>query len=172
MKNLALCFLLLFAATPLFSQASSVGFLGGVAQPIDDGFDFDFDDSVRELFFATELQPETFFRIKLGKIDTSNVDELGEGTIAANGKVEYVQALIAYRFYEIFGSTSVFAGPSYYRQRFGEFEETDYGLSAGVTGMFPVTRRLAVLGELSYHWANFEERRRFLTATAGFQFGF
>ena len=54
--------------------------------------------------------------------------------MTSNGKIEYLDALVEYRFDEVFGSTSIFAGPGYYRQKFGSFGETDFGLSAGVSG--------------------------------------
>jgi hypothetical protein len=160
------CMVTLMFASAAFAQSSSFGFLLGGSETLEDGLDLNLGNSVREVFFSTDLELGTAFRIKAGQTDADDVDR--------SGKIEYIQALIDYRFHEIFGSTSLFLGPALYRHTpTGELDdETEYGLSGGVNGEFPFTRRIAFLAELSYHWVNFEEPYRFLTATGGVKLSF
>ena len=173
MKRLLFLPLLVLLAVPAFGQGSAIGFQLGVSQVADNGIEFDFDDQVKEVFFSTDLEPGSAFKIKAGRVETTRlVDD--EGTLfEEEGDLDYIDALIEYRFYEVYGSTSLFAGPGAYRQRFetGE-DETDFGFSVGVAGLFPVTRRLGVVAELAYHWVNFEDSRELLTATGGVRIGF
>lgn len=173
MKKSAL-FLMLFvlAALPAAAQTFDFGLLLGRGQNTEDGFSFNFDDSVREITFAAPLEPDTVFRVKVGSMDTTNEQELGGLPAATEGKIEYLDALVGYEFDEIFGTTMMFAGPGYYRQKFGSVDETDWGLSGGINGKFPVTRRFAFIAEAAYHYAHFEEHRSFITVAGGVQFGF
>ena len=161
-----------FSALPLFSQSSGVGLSLGAGTRVDGDFDFDLGDQVFEIFYVTDLEPGTGFKLKLGRIENEDGSQVGAPGLSRDGSVEYAQALIEYRFYEVFGSTSLFAGPGAYRSSYGSQSETDFGLAAGVNGIFPVTRRFAFTAELAYHWVNFEEDYRFVTATGGVKFAF
>lgn len=173
MKKCAL-FVMLFlvAALPAAAQTFDFGLLLGRAQNTDDGLSANFDDSVREIAFATALDADTHFRIKAGSLDTVNFQELGGQPVDADGKIEYVDALVGYDYPEVFGTTMLFAGPGFYRQSFGPFEETNWGLSAGINGKFPVTRKFAFLAEAGYHYAHFDQHRSFITISGGIQIGF
>lgn len=171
-KYSTLIILFLFASVPATAQ-TSIGLLLGGAQSTEGGdIDTDFSNSLKEIFVATELEPGTVLRIRGGQVDSEEGPQLGLPGVTREGRFEYIDALIEYRFYETFGSSSFFAGPGLYRQKFGTFDETDFGLSGGVNGLFPVTRRLSLTGEISYHWANFEETREFLTLAGGVRFSF
>lgn len=171
-KYSTLIILFLLASVPATAQ-TSIGLLLGGAQSIGEGdIDTDFSNSLKEVFVATELEPGTVLRIRGGQVDSEQGPQIGLPGVTREGTFEYVDALIEYRFYETFGSSSIFAGPGIYRQKFGAFDETDFGLSGGVNGLFPVTRRLALTGEISYHWANFEETQEFLTVAGGVRFTF
>lgn len=168
-STLILVFLLL--SLPAAAQ-NTLGLLVGGAQSVEGSIDTDFSNSLKEIFVATELEPGTVLRIRAGQIASENGPQLGLPGVTRDGHFQFVDALIEYRFYETFGSSSFFAGPGVYRQKFGSFDETDFGLSGGVNGLFPVTRRLSLTGEISYHWANFEETQEFVTLAGGVRFSF
>lgn len=172
MKRLLTALAFVLFAAPLFSQSSAVGISAGAAMNAEDDFDFDLDDSVLEVFYSTDLDLDTTLKVKLGRVENEDGPQVGFPGSSRSGEVEYAQALIEYRFYEVFGSTSLFAGPGAYRASYGAFSETDFGFAAGVNGMFPVTRRVALTAEAAYHWVNFEDDYRFVTATGGVRFAF
>lgn len=158
-------------AIPAAAQSSSIGFTLGVNSPADHGIDVDLGNEVKEVFIATEMEPGTDFKIKAGRFTSDTLTAAGAPG-DNDGRVEYLDAVVEYEFGEVFGSTGLFAGGGYYRQRFGDYEETDYGFTAGVNGHFPITRRIGVLAELAYHWVNFEDERAFLTASGGLKVRF
>lgn len=170
-KSLLVLMLILFAALPAAAQTFEFAFLLGRARGADDGFELSFPEPVRELSFSAPIDFQTRFRVKAGAMDAENEQGLGDQP-TADGKIEYIDALVGYDFDEIFGKTTLFAGPGYYRQRFGDLEETDWGLSAGINGTFPVTRRFALVAEAAYHYAHFEQVRSFVTIAGGVQIGF
>ncbi|HEY5609745.1 MAG TPA: hypothetical protein VIL97_00950 [Thermoanaerobaculia bacterium] len=163
--------LLLLLGTPSFAQSSSIGFIFGASERADDGLDFNFGNSVKEVFYAAELDEGTLLRIKAGRLDTE-FDAVEDPSEPAEGHIEYIQALVEYRFYEVFGSTGVYAGPGLYRARAGSNEQTDWGFEAGLTGVFPFSRRVGILVQLGYHWVHVEERPTFFTAGAGIKINF
>jgi len=173
-RVLILAGLLIMATLSAAAQNSAVGFQLGVGQMTENGIEFDdFDDDVKELYISFELDPgATVFKLKGGQIDTDNDILVGAPGVAKEGNVEYVAAVIEYRFYEVFGSSALFAGVGGYRQEFGTLKENDLGVTAGINALFPVTRRLGVLGEVGYHWINFDDQREILTGTLGLRFAF
>ena len=162
----------LFMSAPLAAQTMSAGIALGGANQVNDGLNLHLNNSVRELWFGTQLEDTTYFGFKAGQIDSDDGPRVGAPGVDQNGKIEYLDALVEYRFSEVFGSTGLFAGPGYYRQRFGVLEENNYGLAGGVNGMFPITRRVALTAEVAYHWVNFDQPSRFITATGGVRVGF
>lgn len=168
---LALMITCLAAAAPLSAQTLSIGASVGIAEGGSDGFEFDFEDSLQEVWIGTEMDAGTSFRLRGGRLETDRGPEVG-GIVLSDGEVEYLEALIEYRSSEVFGSSGFYLGPGFYRQEFDDFDESDWGVSAGVNALFPVTRRFGVLVDVGYHWVNFEETYDFVAATAGFRFGF
>jgi len=195
----ALAFLLLLAV-PAFAQTSEFGLLiGGTkrlisrtdqAQGLGISDNFKFSNSNREVYYAIQLDPGTWFRIKGGQIEGpvafqfTNAAGNPARTDVPKGKVEHVDALIDYRFSEPFGATALFAGVGLYRQRAtlndlaipaaqrGNQTETNYGFSGGVNGDFPITRRTGFIAELAYHWINYDYKVRYLTLSGGLRFQF
>lgn len=169
-RSLTLSLLMLLTLPALaVAQPFQFGILAGAAESMEDGFDLDFGDGVREIFFGARIDVDAMFNVKLGQVDTA----IGPtGLPASDGRVEYVSGQVEYRFHEIWGSSAIFAGPGVYRGRADGLEETSFGLAGGVNTAFPINRRFAVLLELSYHWVNFEERYTFLTATGGLRVSF
>lgn len=142
--------LLLLIAAPAAAQSTEFGLQIGGGQGLEDGVDFDLGESLREVYVGTELEPGTILKLKGGQYD-------GE-IFGDNGSLEYITAIVEYRFSETFGSSSVFLGPGFYRSRpdgdAGFEGDEDYGFTGGVNGIFPVSRRFALTAELAYHWAH------------------
>ena len=195
----ALAFVLL-STVPAFAQTSEFGLLiGGTkrlisrtdqAQGLGISDNFKFSNSNREVYYAIQLDPGTWFRIKGGQIEGPVAFQFTNGagnrarTDVPKGNVEHVDALIDYRFSEPFGATAFFAGVGLYRQRAtlndlaipapqrGVQTETNYGFSGGVNGDFPITRRTGFIAELAYHWINYNYKVRYLTLSGGLRFQF
>ena len=197
MKKLLL--LMLFAATPAFAQTSEFGILLGGSKRLISHSDqaaglgvsdnFRFSNSVREIFYAVQLDPGTNFKIKAGQIEGPVAFQFTTPTgtartDSAKGTVEHVDGIIDYRFSEAFGSTGLFAGVGLYRQRGtisdqavplvqrGTLTETNYGFQGGVNGDFPLTRRAGFIAEVAYHWINYHYKPRYVTLTGGLRLSF
>lgn len=185
MKRAAL-FLALFAlaAAPAFAQSSEFGFLVGGSKRMNDfpgsqgnpGVnDFKFSNSVKEAYYAVQLDPGTMFKVKVGQITAplAVTDSSGNRVDAGKGDIEHVDALIDYRFSEPWGSTGLFGGIGMYRQSVtGYQDETNFGLSGGVNGDFPLSRRYGVVVEAAYHWLHLSARPRYLTLSGGLRISF
>jgi hypothetical protein len=163
---------LLLTIPALAQTNSSVGVLIGTAELLDGGIDPDFDMNVREVWYAKDLDFGTSFKIKVGKVDFDGEDFSDGAGPVADVDIEYALGLVEYRFNEIWGSTSLFAGPGAYRRKGPGGRESDFGFSLGVGGNFPMTRRLGVVVEAAYHWINFDDSIDFLTLGAGVRFAF
>ena len=166
--------LMLFVAAPAIAQTSQFGILIGGSKRLISHSDqaaglgisdnFQFSNSVREIYYAVQLDPGTIFKIKGGQIEGPVAFQYTTATGTARtdapkGKVEHIDGLIEYRFSEVFGSTGLFAGIGLYRQRGtitdqavpveqrGSQTETNYGFQGGVNGDFPITRRVGFIVE-------------------------
>jgi hypothetical protein len=191
--------LLMLAAAPAFAQTSEFGILIGGSKRLISHSDqaagigvsdkFKFGNSVREIYYAVQLDPGTNFKIKAGQIEGPVAFQYLNGntkarTDIAKGKLEHVDGIIDYRFSEAFGSTGLFGGVGLYRQRGsitdqavpvdqrGSTEETNYGFQGGVNGDFPLSRRVGFVAEAAYHWINFHYKTRYITLSGGFRFTF
>jgi hypothetical protein len=184
--------LLLLVAFPLFAQTSEFGFsLGGVQRRAstvekDAGLDrtdfWNFSDSAKEIYYAIQLEPGTRFKLKAGEVNTSTVfvtdatitdkTDPARYTVYDNGRIEHVEGILDYRFSEPFGSTGLFAGAGMYRATGGNHAQSDFGLSFGVNGDFPINPRFGVVVEGAYHMTRLETHTRFITATAGLRVSF
>ena len=190
---------LLLSAMPALAQTSEFGIeIGGSkrlisqsdqAQGLGISDNFKFSNSVRLIYYGIQIDPGTFFEIKGGQIEGPVAFQYTTATGRARtdvqkGKVEYVDAIIDYRFSEAFGSTGLFAGVGLYRQRAsltdvavpgdqrGSQTETNYGFQGGVNSDFPITRRTGFIAELAYHWINYHYKVRYLTLSGGLRFTF
>jgi len=192
--------ILLLSTVPAFAQTSEFGLLIGgskrlishsdQAQGLGISDNFKFSNSVREVYYAVQLDPGTWFRIKGGQIEGpvafqfTNAAGTKARTDVPKGSIEHVDALIDYRFSEAFGATGLFAGVGLYRQRAtlsdlsipevqrGNQTETNFGFSGGVNGDFPITRHTGFIAELAYHWINYNYKVRYLTLGGGLRFTF
>lgn len=167
-RSLLLASLLLFPAFA-FAQPFQFGVMAGTGRSMEDGFEFSFDQGVREVFFGARIDVDTMFNVKLGQTDTET-GPAGEAVV--DGEIDYVVGQVEWKFDEAWGSSAVFAGPGAYRVRAGDQEDTNLGLVGGVNTTFPITRQFGLVLELAYHWVNFEEQYTFLTATGGVRIAF
>lgn len=174
MKRIALLPLIfLFLITPRAeAQSLALGASIGVAESFEEGFDFDLRDSLTEIWIGTETEWGTMLKLRAGRAETDDGPQIGGIPVTREGTVEYLNTLVEYRSSEVFGSTGVYLGPGYYRQKYGVLEESDWGVALGVNGTFPITRRLGATLDLGYHWVNFEESYDFVAATVGLRYGF
>ena len=180
--------LALAVAAPAFAQTSEFGILVGGSKRLISHSDeaaglgisdsWRFSNSVREAYYAVELDQGTRFKIKAGQITAPVALKVNDArTDVQKGKVEHIDGLIDYRFSEPFGSTGIFAGVGLYRQSAniagtGSVEETNYGFSGGVNGDFPATRHVGVIVEATYHWINYSYKPRYITLTGGLRYSF
>lgn len=206
MKKPAWLLVFLLAAAPsVMAQSSQFGFLVGGSKRLISQKDqeagrgvsdnWKFSNSVKEVYYAIELDPGTFFKIKAGQISAPAAFRVQTGNAASpqivtarrdleKADIDHVDAIVDYRFSESFGSTGLFAGVGLYRQH-GTFSatsdvlpqdrdarETNYGFSAGVNGDFPLSRRYGVVVEATYHMLNYHYRPRYITATGGLRISF
>lgn len=189
-KASLLLVVLVFGALPAFAQTSSTEFgvmFGGSKRissrdqlpagvEADEGFELD--NSVLEVYYGIEIEPGAMFKVKAGRINTPiSVQEVIAGVdtqvIVDNGNVDHISGLVEYRFSEAFGSTALFAGAGLYRSSADDVESaTDYGVSFGVNGDFPLTRRYGIKVEGAYHWTALQYRPRYITATVGLRVAF
>src|SRR5581483_5180482 len=123
----------LVCAAPALAQTSEVGFLIGGTKRLISHTDqanglgisdnFKFSNSDREIFYGVQLDPGTFFKVRLGQIEGPLAFQYmpaGGGharTDIRKGTIEHADAVIDYRFSEPFGTTGLFAGLGLYRQR-------------------------------------------------------
>ena len=182
MKKALLAAALVLLALPLSAQTSQFGILFGGVKRLNDlpnsqgqnGInDFQFGDSVKEVFFGTRLEPDTMFKIKVGQVTLPVVYDTGTGFSKVNGKIDHIDAIVDYRFSEAFGSGGIFGGVGMYRSSApGVADDTNGGLNAGVNADFPLSRRYGIMVEGTYHWVRTTVRQRFITATAGLRISF
>jgi hypothetical protein len=199
-KSAWLLAFLFLSAMPALAQTSQFGVLIGGSKRLISHRDqaagigvsdsFKFSNSVRELYYAVQLEPGTFFRIKGGQIEGPTAFQFRAAngsptrTDIPKGTIEHIDGLIDYKFSEAFGSTGLFAGVGLYRQRGtltdttipadqrGVQTETNVGFQGGVNGDFPITRRTGFIAELAYHAINYHYRVRYVTLSGGLRFSF
>jgi len=190
-KTLIVAALLLAFAAPTFAQTSNseFGFLlggskrlsskGDVANGVSVNDRFTFSNSVKEAYFSIQLDSDTRFKVKVGRMTapgafrTLDANQNKVRNDVAKANVDHVDAIIDYRFSEPFGSTGLFAGVGLYRQSASGFaSESNYGLQVGVNGDFPISRRYGFVAEAAYHAVNYHYRPRYVTLSGGLRISF
>lgn len=175
-KTAILLALFAFAALPAAAQHNEFGILFGYARPMhSDAVKGGFESGMREVYYAMELDPGTLFRVELGRFKAETALPLDGGgfDVDKDGSMEHADGIIEYRFSEPYGYTGIFAGAGLYRQKTNGRQETDYGLQAGVSALFPINRTYALAFEGAYHWVNvYSPKPRFVTLGAGVRIAF
>ena len=188
MKRAVLVIALMALSAPVFAQnATEFGVLvGGSRRFVKEGTEdpasrldsnFSFGNNAIDLYWATEIDSDTQFKIKAGRIETpiavpSETDPAARQDV--EGEVQYLDAIVEYRFEEAYGSTGLFGGAGLYRQSADGVESTrDFGFTAGVNADFPLSKRYGVILEAAYHWPRgVEFQPRYLTVGGGFRIAF
>jgi hypothetical protein len=146
----------------------TVGLLGGIGGSLDADPGDDLGNTGFQLNLAMITDPRTHVGVRLGKLALDSQESFGTLTEA---DLSYVTVAGEYRFAETYYESGIYAGLGGYRVegvRGGKDEsETSLGLTVGVTGEFRVTRWLAVLVELSGHYANLDEAQLFAMGHGG-----
>lgn len=183
-KTAFLLAVLLAAALPAAAQTSEIGILFGGSKAMKSGAgDGPFEHGNRQIYYGMQIEPGTFIKVNLGKFDTrvafdtGVVDPTNTGhhlfDVDEDGYIEHADLIVEYRFSEAWGSSGLFAGAGMYRQHGLDREESDWGYQFGVDGIFPLSRRYAVVGEAAYHFVNFySPRPRYVTAGVGLRMTF
>jgi len=197
--------LIVLGALPALAQTSEFGVLVGGSRRFVDGAPketgVEFDDSTFslsnnafDLFWAMQLEPDTYIKIKGGRIQgpiavgyrvEGKNEPCSPGDTAPakpkpclfrkdiEGEVQHLEANVEYRFSEPFGKTGLFAGVGFYRQSGEDSDSTsNYGVNAGVNADFPLSRRYGIVLEGTYHWTNSDFQSRFMTVEAGLRVSF
>jgi hypothetical protein len=181
-KTLILLGFLIVPAFPLLAQNNEITILAGGAKALKTagGGKSEFQHGFEEISYGIETDSNTFFKIKIGRMDAKTVfvknDASGNQVadlVDPKGQVEYADAVVEYRFSEPFGYTGLFAGTGLYRQSSGSRQESDYGFVGGVNGIFPITRSVGISAEAAYHWAHFySPKPRYGSVGVGLHFAF
>lgn len=177
-----LAFLMTAAAMPAAAQHNEFGVLFGGSKALkSEAGKGSFERGLREIYYGFNLDPDTVFKIKLGRMDANTAfktgvkDAKGKDIFETdpNGTIEHADGIVEYRFSEAYGYTGLFAGAGLYRQRGSGRDETDFGFQGGVNSLFPLSRRYALQLEGAYHVMNFNSPRpRYLTLGAGLRIAF
>jgi hypothetical protein len=141
-----------------------------------------------ELYWSIPIEPELNLKFKGGRAETEiaipyfaddprtpdKTDDIRKfRRDVTDGQVAHVEALVEYEFDEPFGSSGLYAGLGYYRLSAPDEESrTTWGLTAGVTADFPITRRYGVVADAAYHWIRTDFDPRLLTVSGGLRVSF
>jgi hypothetical protein len=193
MKRILFAALLALGALPLFAQANASNKFGIVVggsrmfvegAPREEGVEFSdatfsFSNNAFDLYWATQLEPDTWLRVKAGRIAGPVPVAYtipGNNTTFrrdADGELQHVGVDVEYGFSEPYGSTGIFAGVGLYRVSAPDADtSSSYGFNVGVNADFPITRRYGFVLETAYHWSRTDFQPRFLTLGGGLRISF
>jgi hypothetical protein len=182
--------LIILGALPVAAQSSEFGLIVGGSRRFVDGAkkedDVVFDDSTFslsnnafDLYWAMQIEPDTYIKIKGGRIETAVAipyEVAGQTKLFrrdVDGEVQHLEMNVEYRFSEPFGTTGLFGGLGFYHQSAPDEESsTNYGVNGGVNADFPISRRYGVVIEGTYHWTNSRFQSRYMTAGVGLRVSF
>lgn len=150
----------------------SIGLLGGAGGPLDaDPPDPGLSHRSLEFQLGIVTEPRTLLQVRLGRIDFDSADQLGD---FFDPQLEYATISGEYRFYRNWYDSGIFLGIGGYRlsglaggPTGADDDDTALGVTGGVTGEFELTRRFALLGQLSAHYVDFDESPLFASGLAG-----
>lgn len=189
-RTIFLVALTLLSALPAAAQTNEFGVLIGGSRRFVDAAErepgvefrdstFSFSNNSFDIFWAVQLEPETYLKFKAGRIQTDlgvayeipgDDDTFRRDT---DGEVQHVTADVEYRFREPWGSTSLFGGLGFYRLSPEDADsESSFGFNGGVSADLPLSRRYGVVLDVTYHFAGGELQQRFLTGSAGLRLSF
>ena len=166
-------FLLPGAARAQEPYTFTAGVLGGLGGSLDADPGDDLGNTGYQINLAMVTEPRTHVGLRLGNLALDGEESFGTLTDA---ELSYITVAGEYRFPESYYESGLYAGLGGYRlegTRGGkDRSETAPGLVVGVTGEFRITRWLAVLVELSGHYADLDDSQVFAMGHAGLTFHF
>lgn len=196
-RTLILLALTLSSTLPLLAQGSSeVGVIVGGSRRFVEGAEhlegdfiesnFGLANNAVDLYWSMQLEPQTYFKIRGGRIQTQIATEYVDQVVGNDGvtrdetfrrdfegEVTHIEGVVEYRFSEAFGTSGLFGGVGYYKQSPDEGDSlSGYGFVAGANLDLPISRRYGVIVEGAYHWTNTEFDSRFMTLGAGLRMRF
>lgn len=169
-------FLLIGVSAPLAAAEQqegytfTLGLLGGVGGPLDADPDPGLGQTNWMLSAGMVTAPRTLVVVRAGRMAI-------EGDPAferfAQADLEYIHIAGEYRFAQPTYDYGTYVGLGYYQMNGelllggGATSESDLGIVIGLTGDFDVTRYLSVVGEVSAHYAFFDDASIFAMANIG-----
>ena len=176
--------LLLLAPGALHAQVQelytfTVGALGGAGGSLDVDRGDALDNFGGQLNLGLVTEARTHLILRLGKLDL-DTDE-GFGSLDDEAELTYATIGGEYRWRETYYTSGIYLSLGGYQLegkqaqfsvegdffRFVEETDTAPGLALGVTGEFPLHRRVGLLVELSGHYVDFEDANVFAMGHAG-----
>ena len=167
--------LLLLAPGALHAQVQelytfTIGALGGAGGSLDVDRGDALDNFGGQLNLGLVTEERTHLILRLGKLGL-DTDE-GFGSLDDDAELTYATIGGEYRWRETYYTSGIYLSLGGYRLEGIDFrgsEETDTapGLVLGVTGEFPLHRRVGILVELSGHYVDFEDANVFAMGHAG-----
>jgi hypothetical protein len=148
-----------------FTVSASAGFGGSLdANPGDE-------ITLGSYQFAAAIvtEPRTLVGVRVGRIGFDD-DEPLESLFDAD--LTYLTLAGEYKFDQTFYEGGMYVGVGGYRLEGVDAagaaqDDTSFGLAIGVTGEFPITRRLGVVVEFAGHYTDLDEAQLFATGLAG-----
>lgn len=121
-----------------------------------------------QLGLSFETERDTLVGFRYGQLA---FDDGLDGDGFSTADLSYLTVAGEYRFNEGYYESGLFLGVGAYdletRDARGSDDDTGIGATLGVTGEFRVSRRVAVLVELSLHWADLDAVNLFSLGHAG-----
>ncbi len=126
------------------------------------------DSSGVQAAFSWRTQPRTAVGVRFGSIGLSG-DQVGT---LESPTFRYATIAGEYRFQELYYESGVFFGLGLYQLGNGVDSEEGPGLTLGVSGDFPINKRLSVVIELSGHYADIDAASTYAAAHVGLAYQF
>ena len=152
----------------------SVGVLGGIGGSFDSSPGDSYSNPSYQLNLSMVTETRTQVGLRLGKINLDKDPFFGS---LHDAGLTYATISGEYRYQESYYESGLFIGLGAYRlsgtNALGRSDDqTSVGLTAGVTGEIPVTRRLGILLEVSGHYVNLREAKLYGIAHGGLTWHF
>lgn len=165
---LLLTVLLLLVGASTAGAQERYSYTAALSPTIGGSFSEGTDNTGVQASFTWRTQPRTAVGFRLGSIDLSG-DQVGP---IASPTFRYATISGEYRFQELYYQSGVFFGLGLYQLGNGVESEEGPGLTAGVTGDFPINNRLSVVVELSGHYADIDAASTYVSASVGVAYQF
>jgi hypothetical protein len=160
--------LLLLAAAGAATAQERYSYTVTLSPSIGGSFSEGTDNGGVQAGFSWRTQPRTAVGIRLGSFGLSG-DQVGA---IESPTFRYATIAGEYRFQELYYESGVFFGLGLYQLGNGAESEEGPGLTLGVSGDFPINKRLSVVIELSGHYADIDAASTYAGAHVGLAYQF